>query len=292
MGNRRRIVFAVIAICTGGSILFLEAVLLGMGLWRIRLASLREPIELLSGSCDVSQLEEMDAVKGTIRVLHGSYDYHHDSFRDPYVQDVTFYYVLPVQTAGMTYYMGIRETEDREDAFRRLAVWTEYDAEPRRDFWGNALDKETFVTLEQVSAEGGPIEVEGFLFKMDERQCDRLLVWLDKTGTDGQVLPYYIEEHDLAECRRDCIGGLVWTAAGVVMVTGSIAVLIHWKRRRRHQSHITIGNVVYEKSQLTRVNQLIEHIEMMQAVYELSRITGLELPQAEKVVRKWYDHWY
>lgn len=291
MGNRRRIVFAVIAICTGGSILFLETVLLGMGLWRIRLASLREPVDLFSETCDVPQLEEMDVVKGTIRVLYGSYDYDHDSFRDPYFQDVTFYYVLPVQTAGMTYYMGISETQDREDAFRRLAVWTEYDAKPKRDFWGNALDKEAFVTLEQVSAKGEPIEIEGFLFRMDEAQCNRLLAWLDRAGMDGQVLPYYIEERDLAECRRDCIGGLAWTAAGIVMVVGSIAMLVHWRRRRRRQTHITIGNAVYEKTQLTRVNQLVEHIEMMQAVYELSRITGLELPQAEKVVRKWYDYW-
>lgn len=292
MGNRRRIVFAIITICTGGSILFLEAVLLGMGLWRIRLASLREPVDLFSESCDVPQLEEMDVVKGTIRVLYGSYDYDHDSFRDPYFQDVTFYYVLPVQTAGVTYYMGIRETQDSEDAFRRLAVWTEHDAKPKRDFWGNALDKEAFVTLDQVSAKGEPIEVEGFLFRMDETQCGRFLAWLDKTGTDGQVFPYYIEERDLAECRRDCIRGLTWTAAGIVMVAGSIAVLIHWRRRRRRQTHITIGNAVYEKTQLTRVNQLVEHIEMMQAVYELSRITGLELLQAEKVVRKWYDYWY
>lgn len=71
-----------------------------------------------------------------------------------------------------------------------------------------------------------------------------------------------------------------------------LASLIHWRRRRRRQTHITIGNVVYKKMQLTRVNQLVEHIEMMQAVYELSRITGLELPQAEMVVRKWYDYWY
>lgn len=292
MWNRRKLVLAVIAICTGGSILFLEAVLLGADLWSMRLASLREPIDLLSESCDVSQLEEMDAVKGTIRVLYGSYDYDHDSFRDPYVQNTTFYYVLPVQATGMTYYMGIRETQDREDAFRRLAVWTEYDAKPKRDFWGNALDKEAFVTPEQERAEGEPIEVEGFLFRMDETQCGRLLTWLDRTGTDGQVLPYYIEERDLAECRRDCIGGLAWTAAGIVMVAGSMAVLIHWRRRRRRQTHITIGNAVYEKTQLARVNQLVEHIEMMQAVYELRRITGLELPQAEKVVRKWYDYWY
>lgn len=61
--------------------------------------------------------------------------------------------------------------------------------------------------------------------------------------------------------------------------------------RRRSQTHITIGNVVCEKMQLARVNQLIEHIEMMQAVYELRRITGMELPRAEKIVRHWYRYW-
>lgn len=281
MRTRVRVVLAVMAFCAGCSFLLVEAVLTGAGAWSWRFAALREPVDLFSGSCDVSQLEEKDVVRGTIHELCGRYDYTYDD----YITDIAYYYVLPVETAGRTCYMGVRETKGRKGLFRKLSVRTAYDVKER----GINVHQES---SEQSDVEGEPVFVEGFLFGMNERQYHTFQAWLEKAGLDGHALPYYIEERDIAGLKTRCVGGLAGIAAGIVMVAGSIAVWIHWRKKSRRQTNITIGDVVYEKLQLARVNQLIEHVEMMQAVYELSRITGLGLPQAEKIVRKWYHYWY
>lgn len=278
MRTRVSVLFAIIAFCMGCSFLLLEGVVIGASGWRLRFAAMREPIDLFSGLCDVSRLEDMDVVSGTVHELCGRYDYTYDN----YVTDIAYYYVLPVDTAGGTYYIGIRETKGRKGLFRDLCGRTVYDVTERGI---NIKD-------EPLKPPGGePIFVEGFLFEMSERQYHTFSSWLQKAGLDGQALPFYIEERDIAKSKQACISGLVCSIAGLVMVIGSIAVWIYWRRKRRLQTHITIGNVVYEKSQLVRVNQLVEHIEKMQAVYELSRITGLSLPQAEEIVRKWYHYW-
>lgn len=289
MWNRLKVVLAICAISAGGSILLMEAVLLGSDIWNVRFAALREPVDLFSESCDISSLEEMDIVTGTVCELYGRYDYTYDD----YVSDIAYYYVLPIDTAGRTYYMGIRETKGRKELFRKLSVNTEFDVEER------GINVKPFqyaagVSSGQADAEREPVFVEGLLFRMNEQQYKRFQTWLDKAGYlgDGQVLPYYIEERNIAKYKRYCIGGLIWTAAGIVMIAGSISVLVRSRNRRRSQTQITIGDVVYEKLQLTRVNQLIEHLEMMQAVQELSRITGLDMMQAEKIVRRWYRYWY
>ncbi len=281
MKTRVGVVFAIIAFCLGCSFLLLEVVLVGAGGWSWRFAALQEPVDLFSGSCDVSQLEDMEVVNGTIHELCGRYDYTYDD----YITDIAYYYVLPIDTGGSIYYIGIRETRGRKGLFGQMAGRTAYDVTER----GVNVKSEP-LTPPDENAE--PIFVEGFLFEMSEAQYRTFRAWLEKAGLEGQALPYYIEERDIAASRRACIGGLVCSAAGVVMVAGSIAVWIYWRRRGRHQTQITIGNVVYDKSQLARVNGLIEHVELMQAVYELSRITGLELPQAEKIVRKWHHYWY
>lgn len=281
MKTRVGIVLAIIAFCLGCGFLLLEVFLTGSGAWSWRLAALQEPVDLFSGSCDVSQLGEMEVVNGTIHELCGRYDYTYDD----YITDIAYYYVLPIDVAGRTYYIGIRETRGRKGLFRQMAGRTAYDVKER----GVNVKSEP-LTPPDENAE--PIFVEGFLFGMSDRQYHTFQAWLEKAGMEGQALPYYIEERDIAALRRACIGGLVCSVAGVVMVAGSMAVWIYWRRRSRHQTQIMIGNVVYDKSQLARVNGLIEHVELMQAVYELSRITGLELPQAERIVRKWYHYWY
>ncbi|MDE7273162.1 MAG: hypothetical protein K2N95_08885 [Lachnospiraceae bacterium] len=293
MWNRLKVVLAICAISAGGSILLMEVFLLGSDIWNVRFAALREPVDLFSESCDVSLLEEMDIVSGTVCDLYGRYDYTYDD----YVSDIAYYYVLPIDMGGRTYYMGIRETKGRKELFRKLSVKTEFDVGER------GLNVKPFqdaagVSSGQADAERESVFVEGLLFRMNEQQYKRFQTWLDKAGYldeiegDGQVLPYYIEERNIAKYKRYCIGGLIWTAAGIVMIAGSIAVLVRSRNRRRSQTQITIGDVVYEKLQLTRVNQLIEHLEMMQAVQELSRITGLDMIQAEKIVRRWYRYWY
>lgn len=281
MKTRVGVVLAIMAFCLGCSFLLLEVFLTGSGGWSWRFAALQEPVDLLSGSCDVSQLEDMEVVNGTIHELCGRYDYTYDD----YITDIAYYYVLPIDTDGSTYYIGIRETRGRKGLFRQMAGRTAYDVTERG---GNV--KSEPLTPPDENAE--PIFVEGFLFGMSERQYHTFQAWIEKAGMEGQALPYYMEERDIAALRRACIGGLACSAAGVVMVAGSMAVWIYWRRRSRHQTQITIGNVVYDKSQLARVNELIEHVELMQAVYELSRITGLDLPQAERIVRKWYHYWY
>ena len=280
MWNRLKVVLAIIAICTGCGVLFLEMVLLISGMWASRSAAMQEPVDLFSGACDVSQLEEMDVVHGTVCELCGRYDYTYDS----YISDIAYYYVMPIDTAGHTCYMGIRETKGRKALFRNLSVVTDFDVEER------GINVKPFQV--DPDAEREPILVEGFLFRMNEQQYKRFQTWLQKAGVDGQALPYYIEERDIAEYKRGYISGLSWTVASVVMIISGAAVLIHWRRKRKSQTHITIGNVVYEKGQLASVNQLVEHIEMMQAVQELSRITGLDMVRAEKIIRRWYDHWY
>ena len=37
---------------------------------------------------------------------------------------------------------------------------------------------------------------------------------------------------------------------------------------------------------------MIGKLEPMPAIQELSQITGLDMVQAEKIVRHWYDYWY
>lgn len=280
MWNRLKVVLAIIAICTGCGTLILEITLLGSGVWISRVAAMQEPVELFSGSCDVSQLEEMVVVHGTVCELCGRYDYTYDS----YISDIAYYYIMPIEVAGHTYYMGIRETKGRKALFRSLSVVTEFDVKER------GINVKPFQV--DPGAEREPIFVEGFLFRMNEQQYKLFQTWLQKAGADGQALPYYIEERNIAEYKRAYIRGLFWTVASVVMIIGGAAVLIHWRRKRKSQTHITIGNVVYEKGQLASVNQLVEHIEMMQAVQELSRITGLDMVQAEKIVRRWYSYWY
>lgn len=281
MKTRVGVVLAIMAFCLGCSFLLLEVFLTGSGGWSWRFAALQEPVDLLSGSCDVSQLEDMEVVNGTIHELCGRYDYTYDD----YITDIAYYYVLPIDTDGSTYYIGIRETRGRKGLFRQMAGRTAYDVTER----GVNVKSEPLMPPDE-NAE--PIFVEGFLFGMSERQYHTFQAWIEKAGMEGQALPYYMEERDIAALRRACIGGLTCSAAGVVMVAGSMAVWIYWRRRSRHQTQITIGNVVYDKSQLARVNGLIGHAELMQAVYELSRITGLDLPQAERIVRKWYHYWY
>lgn len=278
MRTRVSVLFAIIAFCMGCSFLLVEVVFTGAGGWRWRFAAMREPIDLSSGSCDVSYIGGMEAVSGTVHELRGRYDYTYDS----YITDIAYYYVLPVDTADGTYYIGIRETEGRKGLFRELCGRTAYDV----------TERGINIKEEPLKPPGGePFFVEGFFFEMSERQYRTFTSWLQKAGLEGQALPYYIEERDIAKLKQACIGGLVCGVAGFVMVIGSIAVWIYWRRKSKRQTHIMIGNVVYEKSQLVRVNQLVEHIEKMQAVYELSRITGLSLPQAEEIIRKWYHYW-
>lgn len=287
MQNRLSSVLAIIAICAGGSLLMLEMVLLGADAWRVRFAALSEPVDLFSGPCDVSRLEEMDVVSGTIDELCGRYDYTYDD----YITDIAYYYVLPIDVDGHTCYMGIRETKGRKELFRKLSGTTEFDVKER----GVNVQSEPLV---QSDAKGEPIFVEGFLHRMNEQQYRVFWKWLDKAGyleeseADKQIFPYYIEERDIAKYKRECIGGLVWTAAGIVMIAAGGSALVCQRSRRRNQTHITIGNIVYEKEQLATVNQLVDHIERMQAIQELSRITGLDMIQAEKVVRRWHRYWY
>lgn len=281
MKTRVGVVLAIVAFCLGCSFLLLEVVLTGSGAWSCRFAAMREPVDLFSGSCDVPQLGDMEVVNGTIHELRGRYDYTYDD----YITDIAYYYVLPIDTDGRTYYIGIRETRGRKGLFRKMAGRSAYDVTER----GVNVKREP---LTPPDKNADPIFVEGFLFEMSEQQYRTFQAWFEKAGIEGQALPYYIEERDIAALRRACIGGLVCSVAGIVMVAGSIAVWIYWRRRSRRQTQITIGNVVYDKLQLARVNGLIEHVELMQAVYELSRITGLELPQAEKIVRKWHRYWY
>lgn len=232
MKTRVGVVFAIIAFCLGCSFLLLEVVLVGAGGWSWRFAALQEPVDLFSGSCDVSQLEDMEVVNGTIHELCGRYDYTYDD----YITDIAYYYVLPIDTGGRTYYIGIRETRGRKGLFGQMAGRTAYDVTER----GVNVKSEP-LTPPDENAE--PIFVEGFLFEMSEAQYHTFQAWLEKAGLEGQALPYYIEERDIAASRRACIGGLVCSAAGIVMVAGSIAVWIYWRRRSRRQTQITIGNV-------------------------------------------------
>ena len=175
MWNRLKLVIAVLAISTAISILFLEAVLLCAGVWRERIAALREPVNLFSESCDVTQLEEMDVVSSTISVLYGSYDYTYDGS----ISDTVYYYVLPVDTAGQTYYIGIRETKGRKSQFRKLAMKTAFDAKPNQVLSGTPLQSETPGQANEIRE---PILVEGFLYQMNEQQYKRFLTWLEKAG--------------------------------------------------------------------------------------------------------------
>ena len=292
MWNRLKLVSAVLAISTAISILFLEVVLLCAGVWRDRIAALRDPANLFSESCDVTQLEEMDVVSSTISVLYGSYDYTYDDS----ISDTAYYYVLPVDTAGQIYYMGIRETKGRKSQFRKLAMKTAFDAKPNQVLSGTLLQSETPGQANEIRE---PILVEGFLYQMNEQQYKRFLTWLEKAGylesgktQQGQILPYYIIERDITKYKAQCVGGLILTALSSIMMISSAAVWICWRKKHKNQTHVTIAVQVYDKEQLAGVNQLIEKLEPMLAIQELSQITGLDMVQAEKIVRHWYDYWY
>ena len=292
MWNRLKLVIAVLAISTAISILFLEAVLLCAGVWRERIAALREPVNLFSESCDVTQLEEMDVVSSTISVLYGSYDYTYDGS----ISDTVYYYVLPIDTAGQTYYMGIRETKGRKSQFRELSLNTAFDAKPNQVLSGTLLQSETPGQANEIRE---PILVEGFLYQMNEQQYKRFLTWLEKAGylesgktQQGQILPYYIIERDITKYKAQCVGGLILTALSSIMIISSVAMWIRWRKKHKNQTHVTIADQVYEKEQLAGVNQLIGKLEPMLAIQELSQITGLDMVQAEKIVRHWYDYWY
>ena len=49
---------------------------------------------------------------------------------------------------------------------------------------------------------------------------------------------------------------------------------------------------VYSKEYLQPVNDLMMNLEFMMAVQTLSRITGLDMTAAEKVIRHWDRYWY
>ena len=66
-----KIVLVLLAACTGISILLIEFMFLCFGEWRIRMAAFREPVDLFSESSDLTQLEELDVVRGTVRKLGG-----------------------------------------------------------------------------------------------------------------------------------------------------------------------------------------------------------------------------
>ena len=295
MWNRLKLVIAVVAISTAISILFLEVVLLCAGVWRERIAALCEPVNLFADSCDVTQLEEIDVVSSTISVLYGRYDYTHDDS----ISDTAYYYVLPIDTAEQTYYIGIRETKGRKSQFRKLAMKTVFDAKPTQFLDRNPLQDDAPETSAQDNEIRKPIFVEGFLYQMNEQQYNRFQTWLERAGyfesgktQQGQILPYYIVERDITKYKKQCVGGLIWTALSIVMLIGSAVVWIRWGKKRKSQTHVTIAGKIYEKEQLAGVNQLIEKLEPMPAIQELSRITGLDMVQAEKIFRHWYDYWY
>lgn len=289
-------VLLILAACTGISILLMEFMFLCMGEWRARMAAFREPVDLFSESCDLTQLEELDVVRGTIRELGGSYSYTYDNG----IQDTAFYFVLPIDTAGQTYYMGIRETRGRKEDFRRLAVRTKHDVKPIRIVTGNPWEDEIFKQEEQSLGE--PVYVEGFLQKMNEDQYRSFVIWLKKAGyyevaqSDKsqmkQFLPYYIEEADIAYYQKSAEGAFIATAVGIVLIATSAAVVVHGKRRRESQLYVIIQGKVYLKEYLKPVNDLVMSIELMQAVQALSRITGLDMTAAEKIIRHWDRYWY
>lgn len=291
-----KIVLVLLAACTGISILLIEFMFWCFGEWRIRMAAFREPVDLFSKSCDLAQLEELDVVRGTIRKLGGSYSYTYDNG----VQDTAFYFVLPIDTAGQTYYMGIRETRGRKEDFRKLAVRTNHDVKPMRIVMGNPWEDDYFKQKEQ--ALGEPIDIEGFLQKMNENQYRSFLIWLEKSGyfeaaqSDesqmNQFLPYYIEEADISYYQKSTVNAFIAIAVGIVLIAGSAAMVVRQKRRREGQMYVIIQGTVYLKEQLKPVNDLVMNIELMQAVQALGRITGLDMVAAEKIIRCWDRYWY
>ncbi len=290
----------VVASCAGISILLLEFMFWCFGEWRIWMAAFREPVDLFSASSDLTQLEELDVVRGTVRVLGGSYSYTYDNG----IQDTAFYFVLPIDTAQETFYMGIRETRGRKEDFRRLAVRSKHDIKPMRIVMGNPWEDDFLKQEEQVLGE--PINIEGFVQKMDENQYRRFLTWLEKSGyyepepSDGQIdesqmkqfLPYFIEEADIAYCQKAAKGACLAVLAGMMLLAGSAAAVIFQKRRRERQQYVTIHGTVYLKAHLEPVNDLVMNIELLLAVQALSRITGLDMTAAEKVIRRWDRYWY
>ena len=68
--------------------------------------------------------------------------------------------------------------------------------------------------------------------------------------------------------------------------------MLHQKRRRQSQKYVTIHGTVYSKEYLQPVNDLMMNLEFMMAVQTLSRITGLDMTAAEKVIRHWDRYWY
>ena len=161
---------------------------------------------------------------------------------------------------------------------------------------GNPWEDDFLKQEEQVSGE--PIFIEGFVHKMDENQYQRFLTWLEKAGiyepaqADGRFLPYYIVETEIVRYQKSAVGALIATLAGVILIAGSIAAVLHQKRRRQSQKYVTIHGTVYSKEYLQPVNDLMMNLEFMMAVQTLSRITGLDMTAAEKVIRHWDRYWY
>ena len=260
----------------------------------------REPVDLFSDSCDLTQLGELDVVRGTVRTLGGSYSFTYDNG----VQDTAFYFVLPIDTAHETFYMGIRETRGRKEDFRKLAVRTKHDVKPVRIVMGNPWEDDLLKQEERVLGE--PIYIEGFVQKMNESQYQRFLTWLRKAGAfesdqpDGQpnerqmnqFLPYYIEETDITYCQKYAVAALIALFVGIVLIAGSAVAAVHWKRKRESQIYVTIDGMIYLKEYLAPVNDLVTNIEFMQAVQVLSRLTGLGMTASEKVIRRWDRYWY
>lgn len=88
------------------------------------------------------------------------------------------------------------------------------------------------------------------------------------------------------------MAALIAVFVGIVLIAGSAAAVVHWKRRLESQMYVTIDGTIYLKEHLDPVNDLVMNIEFMQAVQALSRITGMDMTAAEKVIRRWDRYWY
>lgn len=284
-------IFNIIAITMGVSILFLELLLCGTDEWKMRFAAFREPVDIFSGQCDMTQLREFDIVSGTVTILYGSYSYQGISNFD-----VLYHYVLPIKNDSIVYYMGIKETAGRENLFRQLSERTNFDVRMTRIMTGNPYEIMESESAEEAEKDRKPFWVKGCLRRMNDYQYNNYLNWLKKAGYyeqtgQEQILPFYIDEIDLEKKKADCITGLAATAAGCFLIIVSVAVIIRRRIRRRTQTHVTIHGKVYAKGELASVDHLVNDIELMQAVQRLSSITGLSMTEAEKIIRKW-DRYY
>lgn len=284
-------VLSIIAISTGVGILFLELLLCGTDEWKLRFAAFREPVDIFSGQCDMARLKEFDVVSGTVTVLYGSYSYQGISNFD-----ALYHYILPIKNGGMVYYMGIKETAGRENLFRQLSERTNFDVRMTRIMMGNPYEIMESERAEEAKKDKKPFYVEGCLRRMNDQQYNNYLNWLRKAGYyeqtgQGQILPFYIDEIDIDGKKTDCIEGLTAVSAGSLLIIVSMAAIFRRRIRRYTQTQVTINGRVYAKEELESVDQLVNDIELMQAVQRLSSITGLSMTEAEKIIRKW-DRYY